>query len=98
VQLDYLNAQGQPTYAWPPSFHLVRAYLDQLERSNGLAMDRITAARRALDDAEGAPASDRQDALMALAEELDGEANSAREAAKVRTLSSAVQELATASM
>ena len=98
VQLDYLNAQGQPTYVWPPSFHLVRAYLDQLERSNGLAMDRIAAARRALDDAENGSASDRQDALMALADELDGDANSAGDAAKVRTLASAMQELASASM
>jgi len=98
VQLDYLNAQGQPTYVWPPSFHLVRAYLDQLERSNGLAMDRIAAARRALNGAESASSSDRREALMALAEELDADAAGASDVAKVRTLSSAVQELASASM
>lgn len=98
VQLDYLNAQGQPTYVWPPSFHLVRAYLDQLERSNGLAMDRIAAARRALNGAESASSSDRREALMALAEELDADAAGASDVAKVRTLSSAVQELASATM
>jgi hypothetical protein len=98
VQLDYLNAQGQPTYVWPPSFHLVRAYLDQLERSSGLAMDQIASARQVLDEAEGASSSDRREALMTLSEELDGQANGAGDAAKVRTLASAVQELATATM
>ena len=28
VHLDYLNAQGQPKYEWPPSFSLARAYVD----------------------------------------------------------------------
>ena len=37
VQLDYLNAQGQPKFVWPPSFALARAYVDQLERSRGLS-------------------------------------------------------------
>src|SRR5690606_21829554 len=36
VRLEYLNAQGQPRYEWPPSFPLTRAYVDQLERSGGL--------------------------------------------------------------
>jgi hypothetical protein len=83
---------------WPPSFHLVRAYLDQLERSSGLAMDQIASARQVLDEAEGASSSDRREALMTLSEELDGQANGAGDAAKVRTLASAVQELATATM
>ena len=37
VHLDYLNTQGQPKFVWPPSFALARAYVDQLERSKGLA-------------------------------------------------------------
>ena len=37
VHLDYLNAQGQPKFVWPPSFALARAYVDQLERSSGLS-------------------------------------------------------------
>ena len=36
VHLDYLNTQGQPKLVWPPSFALARAYVDQLERSQGL--------------------------------------------------------------
>jgi hypothetical protein len=33
VHLDYLNAQGQPRFVWPPSFPLLKAYVDQLERN-----------------------------------------------------------------
>ncbi len=37
VRFDYLNAQEQRKLVWPPSFAKARAYLDQLERSKGLA-------------------------------------------------------------
>lgn len=93
VELDYLNAQGQPTYAWPPSFVLARAYLDQLARSEGLPAERIGALRRALTDAEQADPSARQDQLTALSEELDREAEASADAAKVRLLATAVRDL-----
>ena len=54
VHLDYLNTQGQPKLVWPPSFALARAYLDQLERSQGLEAGRIAAVREALAAAEKA--------------------------------------------
>ncbi|HEX2208288.1 MAG TPA: hypothetical protein VHG93_11450, partial [Longimicrobium sp.] len=60
VRLEYLNAQGQPKFVWPPSFALARAYLDQLERNNGLAAARITAARQALSNAERAQGAVRR--------------------------------------
>ncbi len=37
VRLEYLNTQGQPKLVWPATFALARAYLDQLERSQGLS-------------------------------------------------------------
>src|SRR5207244_4256854 len=74
VHLDYLNVQGQPKLAWPPSFALARAYLDQLERSKGLAGGRISAARATLASAEKASGTARQDALAKLATELTSEA------------------------
>ena len=37
VRFDYLNAQEQRKFVWPASFAKARAFLDQLERSNGLA-------------------------------------------------------------
>ncbi|MFL5494001.1 MAG: LVIVD repeat-containing protein [Gemmatimonadales bacterium] len=94
VHLDYLNVQGQPKLAWPPSFALARAYLDQLERSKGLASDRISAAREALASAEKSSGTARQDSLTKLATDLDGDAGGAGDAAKVRTLAGAVRQLA----
>ena len=52
VQLDYLNAQGQPTYTWPPSFALARAHVDQLERQQGASAEEIAALRAEIDEAE----------------------------------------------
>ena len=37
VHFDFYNTQDQRKFLWPPSFALARAYLDQLERSNGLS-------------------------------------------------------------
>jgi len=94
VRFDYLNAQGQPKLVWPPTFALARAYLDQLERSSGLAAGRISAVREALSSAETASGAERRDALTQLATQLDGDAQGAGDAAKVRMLASAVRDLA----
>ena len=89
VVLDYLNAQGQPAFVWPASFALARAYVDQLERSNGLSGSRIASVRQALADAENASGSARQETLTNLASELSGETG-----AKVQMLADAVEALA----
>jgi len=94
VRLDYLNAQGQPQFVWPPSFALARAYLDQLERSNGLAAQRVAATRAALRDAERASGEKRRSALTALATQLNADATGAVDAAKVQKLAAAVTDLA----
>jgi hypothetical protein len=96
VHFDYLNAQGQPHLSWPPTFALARAYLDQLERSRGLSSGRIAAVRQALGSAEKAGGSARTEALSRLAGELDGEASGSSDAAKVRMLTGAVRNLASA--
>ena len=93
VRLDYMNAQEQPQLVWPPSFALARAYVDQLERSGGLAGTRIAALRRDLTSAERASGATRRDALTGLASALDGEAGSSRDGAKVRMLAAAIREL-----
>jgi hypothetical protein len=96
VRLDYLNAQGQPQFVWPASFPLARAYLDQLERSNGLAAGRVSAVRQSLDGAEKASGSARQKALSQLASQLEGDARASSDAGKVQMLAGAVKELARA--
>ena len=96
VRLDYLNAQGQPKFVWPATSALAGAYLDQLARHDGLAAPRIAAARQALAAAEGLSGTARRAALTALATELEGEAASAGDGAKVRMLADAVRDLAAA--
>ena len=94
VHLDYLNTQGQPKFVWPATFSLARAYVDQLERSGGLASSRLSAVRQSLASAEQASGSQRATVLSQLASQLDSDANGSSDAAKVRKLASAVRDLA----
>jgi hypothetical protein len=94
VRFDFLNVQSQPRFVWPASFALARAYVDQLERSNGLVAAKITATRAALGTAEGLSGARRRTALTQLATRLDSDATGAGDAAKVRTLAAAVRALA----
>ena len=96
VKWDYLNVQGQRKIVWPPSFALAGSYLDQLERSHGLATDRIAAVRASLKGAEKASGAARSSALTQLASQIDGDASGSSDGAKVQKLSEAVKALATA--
>jgi hypothetical protein len=94
VHLEYLNTQGQPKIVWPASFALARAYVDQLERSNGLAADKISNVRSDLSKAESAPAAQRRSSLTRLASQLKSDANGSSDASKVTMLADAVSRLA----
>jgi hypothetical protein len=96
VHFDFLNVQDQPKLAWPPSVVVARAYVDQLERSNGLAPDLVSAARSALARAERLSGQERRDALTQLATQLNGDSRTAADHKKVRTLAAAVLDLANA--
>jgi len=109
VHFDYLNAQDQQPLVWPASFVVARAYLDQVARSNGLAPEKLSAARSALARAEKLSGQGRRDALTQLATQLnsdlrgapqlvvDGqEQGRAADQSKVRTLIGAVTDLADA--
>ena len=98
VHVDYQNVQDQQKIVWPATFALARAYLDQLERNNGLAADKIASARQALAAAEQQQGQARHDALMQLATRLHTDATSAGDQAKAHTLASAVGDLANAGM
>jgi hypothetical protein len=94
VHMDYLNAQGQPKFVWPPSFALARAYVDQLERNKCLSESRITAVRGALSAAEKASGGARKDALTTLSTQLGGEASGSCDGAKVNKLANSLKDLA----
>jgi hypothetical protein len=94
VKQEYYNVQGQAKFVWPASYVLARAYLDQLERGNGLAGGEIAAAREALASAEKASDdTERRGALTQLVSRLEAASGSAADGAKVRTLIETVQRL-----
>lgn len=95
VEFDYLNAQGQPKYEWPATFVLARAYLDQLERGNGLSLDKINSARQTLANAEKASNSRKKRMLNSLANDMDGSASSSSQTEKVQKLTDTLRKLAT---
>ena len=95
VHLDYWNVQGQRKLVWPATFALARAYLDQLERSKGLAGDEISATRDALGKAEKASGAERQASLSETAARLESGA-AGTDVAKVRMLVDVVKALGAA--
>jgi hypothetical protein len=97
VRFKEYNPQSQPKLVWPPAFCVVRSYLDQLIRNDGLAVDRTTAVSAALTAAEQKTGAARAAALTALAKQVDGDASGAKDAARVRMMSGAVKQLAAAS-
>ncbi len=52
VHMAELNVQNQQKIEWPRKLVVAKAYLDQLERSQGLATDRIASLREAIQSAE----------------------------------------------
>lgn len=96
VQWEEFNPQSQPKVTWPPAFVVVRAYLDQLVRNEGLPAARTTAIAAALDAAERLRGGARRAALTTLASEVQKDTDGAKDAAKVRTMAGAIRELAAA--
>jgi hypothetical protein len=94
VRWEEFNPQSQPRIVWPAAFPVVRSYLDQLVRHNGLAAARTTAIGQALDAAEQLTGPARQAALRTLATAVDRDARGAKDAAKVRTMAAAIRDLA----
>src|SRR5437667_9883440 len=52
VRMSEFNVQNQQEIVWPRNLIVAKAYVDQLERSQALPADRITALRTAIQSAE----------------------------------------------
>lgn len=94
VMMEEFNPQSQPKIVWPAAFPVVRSYLDQLVRGNGLAVARTTAIASALDAAERQTGAARATALRTLASQVDRDVAGARDAARVRAMAEAMRDLA----
>jgi hypothetical protein len=97
VQWSEFNPQSQPKIVWPAAFPVVRSYLDQLVRNEGLSSARTTAIASALDAAEKQSGAARRAALTTLAGAVTRDASSAKDSAKVTAMAGAIRELAAAS-
>jgi hypothetical protein len=97
VTFTQFNPQSQPKYEWPAAFVVVRSFLDQLVRTNGLATDRTTAISAALDAAEQKMGAARGAALTALASQVDKDAAGAKDSARVKTMAGEIRRLAAVS-
>ena len=76
VHFDVLNVQDQPQVKWPATFLTAKAYLDQLERDNGLPAAKLAEMRALIDKA---PTSKKDAAkLKSMAPELEKMAASAK--------------------
>jgi len=93
VKVDEVNPQLQTKIVWPAAFPVARAYVDQLQRSNGLPAARVAAVNKVLDAAEKAAPSARKQALGLLASQLAADAARSSDATKVRLLQDVVKQL-----
>ena len=87
VKMASWNPQDQQKIVWPPSFALARAYLDQLERSKGLAADAIAVGAHRAGQRRAPlrrPAQDRADRSRREAERRVRDRHGQSEDARVR--------------
>jgi hypothetical protein len=97
VKFVQYNPQSQPKIVWPAAFPVVRSYLDQLVRDNGLAAARTTAIASALNAAGKESGAGRGKSLSTLATQVEADAKGAKDAAKVRAMAGAIKALAAVS-
>jgi hypothetical protein len=96
VKWSEYNPQSQPKIEWPAAFPVVRSYLDQLVRWNGLAPERTTAIAAALDAAENQSGRARRNSLNTLAGQVDKDVAGAKDPERVKAMSAAIRSLARA--
>ncbi len=94
VQVAELNVQNQQKIIWPAKLVVAKAYLDQLERSQALPADQITAVRSAIQTAESSQLKKGLAKLQSLARSLKEsapKANSAVDGKRMQALAEILQ-------
>ncbi len=94
VRMNEFNPQSQPRIVWPAAFPVVRSYLDQLVRGNGIAATRTSAIASALDAAERQTGAARRASLTSLARQVDADVSGAKDSVRVRAMAAAIRNLA----
>lgn len=86
VRVAALNVQNQQRIVWPAKLVVAKAYLDQLERSQALPADQITAMRGAIQTAESSRLARGRAKLQSLARSLKESARTTRSAVDVKRM------------
>jgi hypothetical protein len=90
IRVSELNVQNQQKIVWPRNLTVAKAYVDQLERSQALPADRITALRSAIQEAESSKMSSKaRGSLQGIAlaiEKIAANATNATDANRLRAL------------
>ncbi len=87
VRVAELNVQNQQRIVWPARLVVAKAYLDQLERSQALPADQITAVRKAIQRAESSRLNQNsRTRLQGFARSLKATARTTQSAADVKRL------------
>ena len=92
VQMSLLNVQSQQKIVWKRSLTVAKAYLDQLERSNGLPAAKIADIRNAIQTAETAKNTKK---LAGYAKSLEKDAKvskNATDTARLNALAAILQQ------
>jgi hypothetical protein len=84
VQVAELNVQNQQRIVWPRKLVVAKAYIDQLERSQGLSVERVASLRQAIQKAEGSKSELGK--LKKLASSLEKDASVAKNGADAARL------------
>lgn len=96
VSFDFLNPQGQPQYSWPATFHLAKAYVDQLDRNREMDAQSITQMRNRIAAAEQASGIRRAELLNDIAEDIENDVMTSSNGDKLNKIADTVRKLADA--
>jgi hypothetical protein len=91
VRVGTLNVQNQERIVWPNKLVVAKAYLDQLERSQGLSNDRIGALRDAIQKAESSKKLGGLKKMAPPVEKSGAEAKNSADAARLSGLASVLK-------
>ena len=96
VRVTGLNVQNQEKLEWPRKLVVAKAYIDQLERSQALPADRVSALRQAIQGAESSRLSRaslaKLKSLAVSAEQSAAGANSSADAARLHALAEILRQ------
>ncbi len=95
VQVSALNVQMQEMTKWPNKLIVAKAYVDQLERSNGLQGGQIASLRKSIESAETSKTAKDLDALKRHAAVLERGARTTKDttdAARLRALAEVLKQ------